>query len=289
MKAARVTAFGGVETVVISDIPEPKVKPGQILVAVRAASFNPFDGFLRRGAMPTLATPYVAGGDFSGVTSEGKEVFGTAIVVSGGSGAFAQRAAVNEKNCAPKPANASFAEAAALPLVGSSSVQALEETIRVVPGMRVLIHGAAGGIGHIAVQLAKTMGAWVAATARTPDIAFVRSLGADDVVDFTREDFSKKWKDLDAVFDTVGGDVLAKSELVIKPGGTIVSMKGAPVHGVAQQTKQTAERLARVAELFDSGAFRVHVDKTFPLEEVRDAWQFQETGHPKGKVVMSIA
>lgn len=296
MKAAQFSTYGDISVVqVVTDAPEPTPKSGQVPVRVRAASLNPFDASLRKGMMKEkmpFPFPITAGGDFSGVIQgTGDEVFGSANVANGGSGSFAEVLAVNSVNVAPKPKKSSFEEAAAIPLVGSSAVQAIEEHINLQKGQKILIHGGAGGIGHIAIQLAKSKGAYVATTVRTKDIEFVRSLGADEIVDFSKEDFSAKRKDFDAVYDTVGGDVLQKSGAVIKPGGIIVSMKGQPPgeRSIAQGTKTNTAHLTRVAQLVDGGVIHVHIDKIFPLEDVRDAWTYQENGHPQGKVVVRVS
>jgi NADPH:quinone reductase-like Zn-dependent oxidoreductase len=293
MKAAQYSAYGDVSVVSVNpDAPKPVPKPGQVLVAVRAVSFNPFDASLRSGMMKErmpFPMPITVGGDFSGTNTEtGEELFGSANVANGGTGSFAQYVAANAINTAPKPKQSTFEEAAALPLVGSSAVQALEEYMKLQKGQTILIHGGAGGIGHIAIQLAKYIGAYVATTVRTKDMEFVRVLGADAVIDFTKEDFSVKLKDFDAVYDTVGGDVLIKSQAVLKPGGIIVSMKGQPMIGIGQATKTNTGNLKRVAELVALGAIHVHIDKTFSIDQVTDAWKYQEEGRPQGKVVVLL-
>lgn len=294
MKAAQIQSYGDTSGVVVSaNVTPPVPKPGQILVAVRAASFNPFDASIRKGLMKdkmSLPFPITVGGDFAGIISEtGEEVFGSANVANGGSGSFAEFAASNAENMAPKPKKVDFKEAAALPLVGSSAVQALEEHIKLQKGQRILIHGGAGGIGHVAIQLAKYLGAYVATTVRTPDIDFVRSLGADEVVDFVNEDFSEKLRGFDAVYDTVGGEVLSKSQTVLKAGGIIVSMKSQPEGGIAQGTKTNTAHLTRLSELVDAGAIHVHISKIYMLNDVREAWIYQEEGHPQGKVVVMVS
>lgn len=293
MKAAQIQSYGDTSVVGINPSAAlPVSKPGQVLVTVRAASINPFDAFLRKGFMKEkmpFPFPITMGGDFAGVAEEtGQEVFGSATVANGGSGAMAEVAAVNTKNIAPKPTSVDFATAAALPLVGTSVVQAIEEHLHLQKGQKILIHGGAGGIGHLAIQLAKHIGAYVAATVRTKDIEFVKSLGADEIIDFSTEDFSTILKDFDAVYDTVGGDVLTKSMAVLAPTRIIVSMKGQPGRGIAQATKTTTDHLARVATLVDQGVLRVHVDKIFSLEDIRQAWNYQEEGHPQGKVVLTV-
>lgn len=302
MKAAQISAYGDVSVVQVNpSAKKPIPKSDQVLVSVRAASLNPFDASIRKGLMQKmipLAFPVTVGGDFSGVVEgTGKEVFGSSNVANGGSGSIAEVTAVNEANMAPKPKKVTFEEAAALPLVGSSAVQALEEHIHLQKGQKILIHGGSGGIGHIAIQLAKYLGAYVATTVRTKDVDFVKSLGADEVIDFTKEDFSVKLKDFDAVYDTVGGDVEMKSASILKKGGILVSMKGPPdsaltaklgVQGIGQGTKTNTAHLIRVAELADAGAIHVHIAKVFPLADIQEAWKFQEEGHPQGKVVVGI-
>lgn len=302
MKAAQYQSYGDSSVVHINpDAPEPVLKIDQVLIAIYAASFNPFDTSIRKGMMQKmmpLPFPITAGGDFAGVIKgTNEEVYGSANVANGGSGSFAEFAATSPASMAPKPKNISFEEAAALPLVGSSTVQALEEHMHLAKGQKVLIHGGAGGIGHMAIQLAKHIGAYVATTVRTKDVEFVRSLGADEVIDFTKEDFATSIKDFDAVFDTVGGDIVTKSFAVLKKGGILVSMKGQPdtvlaakfgVQVVGQGTKTNTEHLNRVSELVNQGALHVHIDKTFSLDQVVEAWKYQDEGHPQGKVVLTV-
>lgn len=310
MKAVQINQHGGSEVVEIKDVSEPFAKPGQILVEVHAASINPFDSKIRSGiykdSMP-LEFPYTPGGDFSGIVkglgddvSEfniGDEVFGSAQVLSGGSGAFAQFASANVKNTANKPKKIDFVGAASLPLVGSSAVQALEEHIKLKGNQKILIHGGAGGIGSIAIQLAKYLGAYVATTISTNDMEFAKSLGADEVIDYKSQDFTEIIKDFDAVFDTVGGETTDKSFKVLKKGGVLVSMVGTPNEKLAKQHRVTAigqsthtdrEHLSRLAELVDLGVIKPQVDKVFPLEQSKEAFNHLEKDSPRGKVVLKI-
>jgi len=188
-------------------------------------------------------------------------------------------------------------QAAALPLVGVSAYQALVEILQLQSGQKVLIHGAAGGIGSVAVQLAKHLGAYVAATAAGDQAEFVASLGADEVIDFKTEKFQDKISGYDAVFDTVGGDVYGQSLTVLKPGGAIVSMNASADESLARQhnvtahamfTRVTTERLARLTELVDTGVIAAHVDKVFALEQAGEALNYLQTGHPRGKVVIKV-
>ena len=352
----QIRKYGGNEVLEVSDIPKSKPGKNQVLVAVHAASVNPFDLAVRSGGMRSVSSlqlPFTLGGDFAGVVSEtgedvvdfkiGDEVYGSAIVFGSGSGAFAQEVSVNIANCALKPKGVNMQEAAALPLVGSSAVQALEEHIKLKNNQKILIHGGAGGIGHIAIQLAKSKGAYVAATVGDKDREFVERLGADEVIDYKlpraksprscslslyeRADDSNTRKyvfsriqprtdsprysaseyknqkfedilsDFDAVYDTVGGDVTERSFRVLKKGGILVSMKGQPdeklaqkyqVFAIGQFTKINAEHLKRLSELVDADVVKVHVDKIFTLDAIKDAFEYQEIGHPQGKVVVKI-
>jgi len=314
MKAVQINAYGGPEVLEVKDIPTPIPKKGQILVEVHAAGLNPFDRTMRSGiykAMIPLQFPSTPGGDFAGVVTElvppagggvsdfkvGDEVYGTAIILNGGSGAYAQFAAANSANCALKPKTASFEGAAGLPLVGVSAIQALEENIQLERGEKILIHGGAGGIGHVAIQLAKSIGAYVATTVSTDDKEFVKGLGADEMIDYKSQKFETMLKDFDAVFDTAGGETTNKSFQILKKGGVLVSMLGQPSeelakkHGITalgQNTQNNAQHLKRLTELVDSGKIKIHVDKVFPLDQVKDAFTHLETGHPRGKVVLKI-
>jgi NADPH:quinone reductase-like Zn-dependent oxidoreductase len=310
MKAAQYNAYGGPNVLAVRDVPAQSLGHKQLLVRVHAASINPFDLKIMSGMykdMMPLTFPITPGGDFAGVVTAvgekaagfavGDEVYGSANRVNGGSGSFAEHAIANAASTARKPRNTTFTEAAALPLVGASAVQALEEHIKLRPGQKILIHGGAGGIGHIAVQLAKTIGAYVATTVGSRDVGFVKTLGAVEVIDYRTQTFETMRTDFDAVFDMVGGEVTTKSFAVLKKGGTLVSMVGQPdnalakEHGVVaigQGTKTNTRQLQRLTELVESGKIKVHVDKTFPLDNVRAAFQLKEDGHPRGKVVLKI-
>lgn len=311
MKAVQINSYGGIEVLEINEnTPIPTPQKGQVLVENHAASINPVDWKIRAGYLKEMAPlpfPATLGGDFAGVITEvgedvadfkvGDEVYGSAILLNGGSGSFAQVLVANTTNMAHKPKNIDFVEAAALPLVGSSALQALEEHIKLQKGQKILITGAAGGIGHVAIQLAKASGAYVATTVSGKDIAYVQSLGADRVIDYQTAAFEDVLKDFDAVFDTVGGQTSDKSFQVLKKGGVIVSMLGQPnaelahkydVTAIGQNTVTNTQHLNRLAELVDSGKIKVHIDKAFPLEEVKEAFKHLEEGHPQGKVVIKL-
>jgi len=311
MKAAQYNKYGGPEVIEINqNAPNPSAGSGQVLVEVYAASLNPFDWKLRNSYMKemiALQFPVTLGGDFSGVVVAigegvyefkiGDEVYGQALVINGGSGACAEFAAAKDLNIAHKPKSINHIEAASLPLVGASAIQVLEEHIKLKSGQKILIHGGSGGIGTIAIQLAKSKGAYVATTVGTENVEFAKGLGADEVIDYKTQKFEDLLKDFDAVFDTVGGETLEKSFEVLKRGGVIVSMLGAPnpelakqynVTAIGQMTNTNAKRLTRLAELVDNGTIKAQVDKVFPLDETREAFEYLEKGHPRGKVVVKI-
>lgn len=309
MKALRLKSYGGSEVLEIDEVEKPILKPGQVLVEVYAAAINPFDVKVSRGfyaqSLP-VNFPATLGGDFAGIIREigegasgfadGDEVYGSANVFGGGSGSFAEFVAANSKNIAKKP-DIDFIKAGSLPLVGSSCVQALEEHIQLKSGQKILIHGGAGGIGSTAIQLAKAIGAYVATTVSSNDVDFVKPLGADEIIDYKTQKFEEILKDFDAVYDTVGGETTNKSFLILKKGGILVSMIGQPneesarkygVTAVGQGTKTNSEHLQRLAELVNNGKIKAQVDKIFPLEQIKEAFTYQEDVHPRGKVVLQI-
>jgi NADPH:quinone reductase-like Zn-dependent oxidoreductase len=311
MKAAQINAYGGSEVIEINlTAAKPSVSAGKILIEVHAAGVNPVDWKVRQGYLKQMAPlkfPATLGGDFSGLVSEvgegvsdfkkGEEVYGQASVLGGGSGSFAEYVLTSAATVAHKPKRLSHVEAAALPLTGISALQVLTEHTHLSKGQRILIHGGAGGIGTMAIQIAKHLGAYVATTAAGDGLSYVKGLGADEVIDYKTQSFEELLRDFDAVFDTVGGETYEKSFKVLKRGGVIVSMLEQPrqdlmdkfgVTAIAQGTRVTSERLAKLSELVDQGVVSVHVDKVFPLEATGEALSYLETGRPKGKVVLEI-
>jgi NADPH:quinone reductase-like Zn-dependent oxidoreductase len=310
MKAVQINSYGGTEVLEIREsVPQPTPTKEQVLVEVYSASINAIDWKVRAGyfqKMAPVALPVTLGGDFTGKVVAGNEtagfkigdeVYGQAIFLNGGSGSFAEYVAANVGNTALKPMRASFEEAGALPLAGVSALQGLEDHIKLQSGQKILIHGGAGGVGHMAIQVAKKLGAYVATTVKTADKEFVKNLGADTVIDYKSEKFEDVLKDFDAVFDTVGGETTDKSFLVLKKGGILVSMTGQPnkelalkngITGVGQRAQTDTLHLNRLSELVDGGKIKVHVDKVFPLEQVQEAFKYQEEVHPQGKVIIKI-
>jgi NADPH:quinone reductase-like Zn-dependent oxidoreductase len=314
MKSAQIRSYGGSEVVEINQsTPLPNdPSSGKVLVRIKAAGVNPVDWKLREGYMQQmmpLQFPSTLGMDFSGVIEkvgqevsefkQGDEVYGRASVMEGGSGAFAEMALANADSIAHKPKTLSHEEAAGLPLVGVSAWQALVETIRLSNGQRILIHGGAGGIGTIAIQLAKHLGAYVATTVSTNDKEFVKEeLGADEVIDYKTQNFEDVLSnDYDAVFDTVGGETYKRSFKVLKRGGIIVSMLEQPDHelmdrfgvrAIVQLTRVNRERLTKLAQWVDQNNIRVNIDKTFLLDEASKALDYQRDAHPRGKIVLQV-
>jgi len=310
MKAAIINQYGGTDAIQVSGTHStPQAGDQRVLVEVHSASLNRIDTIIRAGYMHQMfpvPMPAVLGGDFSGRVREvgpnvtdikvGDEVFGQAGVLLGGSGSLAEMAVAPAGKISRKPNKVSMAEAAAFPLAGSSAVQALEDHMKLKANQKILIHGGAGGIGSIAIQIAKSLGAYVATTVASDDVAFVKSLGADQIIDYKTEDFKTKIKDFDAVLVTAA-DALPGSYGVLKKGGVLVALAGQvdqqeadrhQITAVSQMTQSSSQQLSRLAELIDSGKVKPQVDRTFGLSEVKDAFNYFEQKHPKGKVVVNV-
>ena len=319
MKSAQIKSYGDSEVVEINPNAPSLNDPSEamVLVTIKAAGVNPSDWKLREGffkQMVPLQFPATLGMDFSGVIEkvgervsstsdlkQGDEVYGQSGVFAGGSGAFAQMALANADKIAHKPKSLTHEQAAGLPLVGVSAWQALVETIGLSKDKKILIHGGAGGIGSISIQLAKHLGAYVATTVSTNDIQFVKEeLGADEAIDYKTQTFEDVLPhDFDAVFDTVGGETYTRSFKVLKRSGSsiIVSMLEQPNQELMDQfgvkavflfSQANRERLTKLAEWVDQNNIRVNVERTFPLEEAGKALDYQRDVHPRGKVVLAI-
>jgi NADPH:quinone reductase-like Zn-dependent oxidoreductase len=312
MKAAQISSYGGPEVIrVTRDAARPRPVEGQVLVAVQAASLNPVDTGIRSGAMQqmlALQFPATLGGDFAGVVAEvgskvgdfkaGDEVYGQGTPLLGGTGTLAEYVVARAEMTARKPRTLDFTTAAALPLVGASAVQAIIDHMNVQRGQRILIHGAGGGVGSIALQIAKHLGAYVIATAFTDDVEFVRRLGADDVIDASAQTFEQVVRDIDGVLDTAGGDTASRSYDVLKRGGVLVSMVAQPdearmkelgVKAIGQFTQPTTERLTKLAQLVDAGIVKPTIDRVFSLDDAAAAFTHREVDKPRGKVIVAVA
>jgi NADPH:quinone reductase-like Zn-dependent oxidoreductase len=333
MKAVIAEQYGGVEVLELShDLPVPRVGPNGVLVEVHAASVNPVDWKLRKGlldpVMPVMF-PVIWGCDLSGVVKEvgpavtlfkpGDEVYGMkdGYVAKTYRGTYAEYVVVPEKSLAAKPKTLSHEEAAAVPLTALTAWQAMVNQGRLKPGQRVLIHAGAGGVGVMAIQIAKAFGAYVAATASTRNQDLLRELGADLAIDYTREKISKVRPKFDLVLDGVGESVWAESFRVLKVGGRLVTLtvpiperrtgklrffatatRGMVV-GVARgllggkrlamtRAKPRGGELEKISALIEAGKIRPVVERTFPLDEIAEAHRLSEQGHVRGKLVIRI-
>ncbi|MER7189856.1 NADP-dependent oxidoreductase [Streptomyces flaveolus] len=333
MRAFLVEKYGGRAGVRAADIPDPQVGADDVLVKIHAAGVNPLDLRIRNGdfkAFLPYRLPLVLGNDLAGTVvrvgpsvtrfAVGNEVY--ARPDKDRIGTFAELLAVHQNDLAPKPATLTMAEAASLPLVALTAWQALVERAHVQPGQRVLIHAGAGGLGSIAVQLAKALGAHVATTVSTAKVDLAKDLGADVVVDYRTQDFEKVLDGYDVVLDSLGGDNLAKSLRVLKPGGIAISVAGPPDpafarelglnpflrlamtalsfktrrkakrHGVTYSflfMKANGDQLRELTPLIDTGKIRPVVDRVFPFEEALQAMEHVEKGRAKaGKVVLAV-
>ena len=310
MKAVQIKQYGGTEAIEITqDAADPAAQSGQVVVEIHAASLNRIDTIIRSGYMDQMMPlnfPSTLGGDFAGVVTEigegvtglsvGDEVYGQAGALMGGTGSLAEYTATSNGKIAKKPASVDMTQAASLPLVGASAIQGIEEHANIQSGQKILIHGGAGGMGSLAIQLAKLRGAYVATTVATDDLEFAKSLGADEVIDYKTQDFTTIIKDYDAVFATAQPS-LNDSVKVLKKGGILVSMVGAvdealtkeyEVTVIPQMTQVSTEQLTRLAQLIDGGEVKPQVDKVFTLDQVKEAFDYFEHQNPRGKVVVTI-
>jgi alcohol dehydrogenase len=315
MKSARIKGYGS--TIDVIEIDQNTSAPnnpseGKVLVKVKAAGVNPTDWKISEGYMQQimpLEFPATLGWDFSGILEkagagvsdikQGDEAYGRASVVFGGSGTFAEMTLANADNIAQKPKTLSHEEAAGLPTVGVTAWQALVDTIGLSKGQKILIHGGAGGVGSIAIQLAKYLGAYVATTVSEKDKQFVKGLGADEIIDYKTRTFEDLLShDYYAVLDTVGGETYSRSFKILKRGtGIIVSTLEQPnqelmekfgVKAIFVFSQVNRERLTKLAQWVDQNNVRVNVDKMFPLDNAAKALEYQKDGHPRGKVVLAI-
>ena len=329
MKAFVVSHYGP-DGLKATDLPTPETGPNDVLVDVRAASINPLDKMVRNSEFKQLIKhklPFVLGHDVSGVVTKvgsgvrgfkaGDEVYARPRDLR--IGTFAETIAIDAADVAPKPASLSFEEAAAVPLVALAAWQALVDLADVQPGQKVLVHAGAGGLGSTVIQLAKHLGAHVATTAHTNDVDKVRTLGADEVIDFTQQDFTEVLSGYDVVLDSLGLASLEKSLTVLAPGGLAISVVGPPDTAFATQLGQPllkpvmavlsrkirrrarrlgvrysfffmradGARLSKLGALYDAGTLRPVLDRAFPFERTLDAMAYVEQGKASGKIVVT--
>ena len=332
MKAFILDAYKKKGALRFGDMPEPELRDNDVLVEIHAAGLNPLDSKIRDGAFKPILPyrpPFILGHDMAGLVirvgskvrrfKPGDEVY--ARPRDGRIGTFAQSIAVDEADVALKPGNLSMEEAASIPLIGLTAWQALVEKGGLKKGQKVLIHAGSGGVGTFAIQLAKHLGAHVATTTSTANIALVKSLGADVVIDYKKQDFETLLSGYDLVLNSLEGDTLRKSLSVLKPGGKLISISGPPDPDFAREQglnwvlrqvlrllsasvrrrarrhnvsyaflfmRANGDQLGKITTLIEDGIIRPVVDKVFPFEALNDAMTYLETGRAKGKVVVAM-
>jgi NADPH:quinone reductase-like Zn-dependent oxidoreductase len=320
MKAVVIDGYGGSEKLTLRELPDPDPPgPGQILLKVRAAGVNPLDWKIRKGSMRLLMPAkfsLILGFDVAGEVLEigpevtrfqpGDAVFGGVDVIRQG-GSYAELALAREAALAMKPSSLSFEEAAAIPMAALTALQALRDKGELVAGEDVVVNGASGGVGHFAVQIARALGARVTAATSAKNLEFVRGLGAHEVIDYEEEDFAGRDQTWDVIFDAVAKYTYPDCEPVLaRDGGIFVTTLGGPrlmiwigvtaLGGLFGQRKRArlviikyrAEGLAFLARLVEQGKLRPEIQKVFALEEIREAHELSETGHVRGKVVVTV-
>lgn len=332
MKAFLIDRYGKKETGRIGEAPLPSLRDDDVLIRVHAASVNALDTKIRTGEFKLILPyrlPLVLGNDLAGTVMKvgagvhhfkpGDEVYARAD--DDRIGTFAEFIAVNAAAVAPKPSNLTMVEAASLPLVALTAWQALVETAQLKLGQKVFIQAGSGGVGTVAIQLAKHLGAFVATTTSTANVAWVKALGADVVIDYKQQDFAKELRDYDVVLNSLGKDELTRSLQILKPGGHLISISGPPTpafaaaRGLAWPLKQvlrllsrgirskarqkgvtytfvfmraSGQQLGEITSLVQAGAIRPVIDRVFPFQETRAALAHVESGRAKGKVVVEV-
>jgi NADPH:quinone reductase-like Zn-dependent oxidoreductase len=301
MRAVRFHEFGGPEVLVVEEVPRPTPKEGEVLVRVHAAGVNPADWKMRRG-MIKVPVPRTAGVDLAGVVESvgpgvtefqpGQAVYG------GGQGTYADYAVVSVSGLAPKPANLDFDQAAAVPVGVRAAWASIFDKADLQPGQTLLVLGASGGVGLLAVQLGRWKGARVIGTASTANLEYVRSLGAE-AVDYTQSSVEDSARNVDVVLDTIGGDLTEKALATLKPGGILVTIAGPVPEQRATALGVRAARVGRrdsdaglfreAAQLIEAGKVVPVVQRVFPLEQARDAQALSERGHGRGRIVLHVA
>ena len=309
MKAVVIHAFGGPEVLKVEDVPRPEPKEDEVLIRVIAASVNPVDAAIRQGYLARIIgdkLPLIPGMDAAGVVEKtgakmskfeaGDPVYAFFTLAS--EGGYAEFVLAKENEVAPKPKALPYEQAAAVPAAGSTAWKALVETANLSAGQTVLIHGGSGGVGHFAIQIAKARGARVIATASTANQDFLKQMGADVAIDYTKSKFEDIAKDVDVVLDAVGEDTLKRSYGVVKKGGIIVSIVDDPdkaaldargIRGISIRTDPKASVLEELTRLIDTKKVTPVVSQVLPLSEVVKAHEQIATRHTRGKIVLRIA
>jgi NADPH:quinone reductase-like Zn-dependent oxidoreductase len=310
MKAVLVREYANAEAVRVEEICKPAPRPGEIIVRVHAASVNPVDWKVCDGILKDklpMPMPFIPGGDFSGTVAQGgrgaggftngTEVFGMTSTPGYRAGAFAEFVVVKAEHVAPKPVSLSHEQAASVPLAALTAWQAVFDRAGLRAGQKILIHAGAGGVGGFAIQFARDAGAIVTTTTSAANTAYVRALGAAEVIDYRTEKFETGRRDFDVVIDLIGGETQERSYTVLRRGGVLVNAWGAimqdkaeaaGVRGVKVAVEPDGAQLARIAALIDSSRVRVSVAKVFSLAECAAALGVSRAGHVRGKIVLKV-
>ena len=308
MKCVCIYHYGGPEVLSYTDAPRPRCGPGEVLVQVHAAGVNPVDWKIREGHLKELLKhtfPLVLGWDVSGIIADtgpgtsrlktGDEVFSRPDILR--DGAYAEFLVIKESEVARKPRTLDHIHSAALPLAGLAAWQSLVEAAQLTSGQRVLIHAAAGGVGSLAVQLAKSLGAYVVGTASARNHDYLRGLGVDEIIDYEHMRFEDLAPAMNVVLDTIGGETQERSWKTLKPGGILVSLASPPSADTAAKlglrqafvfVQPNAVQLAAIAELGDVGKLKALVEAVLPLTEAKRAHALSQGGHTRGKIVLGI-
>lgn len=308
MRALVMTGYGGAEVLKLEQVAVPAPASGEVRIRIHAAAINPVDWKIRTGRLQRtspVTLPYIPGRDVSGtIDAVGPGVSdwkaGDKVVAITTGGALAEYVVASTENVAAKPASLSFNEAAGIPTASLAAWRTLITNGDIQKGQRVLIHGGAGGVGSTAVQLAHWRGAHVIATASARNHDYLKSIGADEVIDYRTTRFEDAVKNVDVVLDTVGGDTLQRSPAVLREGGTLLTLVGQPPAQACRERKlrcpspstatseQPGEELTKLGQLFDSGILKMHLQAVFPLEQATKALAASETGRARGKIVVQV-
>jgi NADPH:quinone reductase-like Zn-dependent oxidoreductase len=308
MKAVRMHGYGSIDSIVYEEVAKPAPAPDEVLVKVQAAGVNPVDWKIVEGfgeGWLGHAIPHTLGCDFAGVVEAvgsavtqlkaGDAVFGYTNMAR--EGTYAEYVIAKESEVTAKPASLDAVNAAALPVASLTSWQAIFDLAGLSEGQKILIHAASGGVGSMGVQLAKARGAYVYGTASSRNAAFVKSLGADEVIDYTSTKFEDVARDVDVVFDLIGGETQQRSLAVLKNGGVLVSAVQPPdeeackaqgVRGLMVGAQPNASQLEEIAALVDAGKVKTFVEKVLPLKEAKEALTLSKQGRTRGKIVLTI-
>ena len=313
MKAIVLDASGGTENFSVREIPEPTLRSNEVLVKVHAIAINPVDIKTRKGGSLYGSlkeqVPVILGWDISGIVQsvgsevtrfqEGDEVFGM-VNFPGHGKAYAQYVAAPEVHLTLKPGNISHDEAAASSLAALTAWQVLVHEAKIKPGQHLLMHAAAGGVGHFAVQIARHFGALVTGTASASNASFLKEIGANDTIDYTKENFEDKAREVDVVFDPIGGETTVKSLKVLKRGGSLVSIVGGVKENVGPILEEkgvsaknylvhsSGSDMEQLAHLLEQGVIKVHIYDRYSFDQMAEAHRQIETGKTSGKIVVKV-